>query len=104
MGVCTTSLGFAVLDDVALVEDAVVPADAREEADVVADDLIRRDHEVVFLDPLLQPSVTKANKRCSLQHVVYIVITIPIESLTTYCVARVSSRHVYLLRSTGGPV
>lgn len=43
-------LGLAVLDDVALVQDAVAPLDAAEEGDVLADDIVRRHYEVVLTD------------------------------------------------------
>lgn len=55
-------LRLAVLDDVTFVKDAEVPLDAREEVDVVANDLVRSDEQVVLRRATLQ---TNALGRCA---------------------------------------
>lgn len=45
-----SELGLAVLDDVALVEDAVVPSNVAQDRDVVSDHLVRHDDHVVLCD------------------------------------------------------
>lgn len=48
------NLRLPILDDVSLVQDAVVPLDAAEELDVLPHDVVGRHDEVVVFDVLSQ--------------------------------------------------
>ena len=45
-----SQLSLRILDDVAFIEDAVVPADVLQTVDIVPDDLVGCDHYVVGLE------------------------------------------------------
>ena len=47
---CLGQLRLRILDDVAFIEDAVVPADVLQTVDIVPDDLVGCDHYVVGLE------------------------------------------------------
>ena len=48
-------LRLPILDDVPLIQDAVVPLDATEELDVFPHDVVRRHDEVVVFHVVTQP-------------------------------------------------
>jgi hypothetical protein len=41
-------LGFSILDNMTLIQDAIVPLDGTKEVNVLPDDIIRSHHQVVM--------------------------------------------------------